>query len=180
MICLNDLIDYTYLIYIERVMQLFGLINACLLNDNRTRNRVIDIVRYSVLPLSNNSGLIGWVQNCDTLNSLITEYRSAKNLKPGIEMKLLSNKSLNYDMGMSKNVNKNCLTIIQKMEIFESVINDTTGLDLSNTLWLKSQTADIWVERRKNFTKSMAVMSMAGYILGLGKDCLSLYVDKCL
>ena len=36
------------------------------------------------------------------------------------------------------------------------------------TTGLKSKTSDIWVERRANFTKSMAVMSMAGYILGLG------------
>ena len=35
----------------------------------------LNIVRYSVLPLSNNSGLIGWVENCDTLSQLIRQYR---------------------------------------------------------------------------------------------------------
>ena len=35
-------------------------------------------------------------------------------------------------------------------------------------LWLKSKTSDVWVERRANFTKTLAVMSVVGYILGLG------------
>ncbi len=30
---------------------------------------------YAVIPLSPNSGLIGWVPNCDTLHALIREYR---------------------------------------------------------------------------------------------------------
>ena len=32
-------------------------------------------LRYAVIPLSPNSGLIGWVPNCDTLHALIREYR---------------------------------------------------------------------------------------------------------
>ena len=43
----------------ERVMQMFGLINACLENDRSTRKRGYKIIRYTVLPLSNNSGVIG-------------------------------------------------------------------------------------------------------------------------
>ena len=57
----------------ERVMQLFGLINICLDNDRSTSNRELYITRYSVLPLSNNSGVIGWVHQCDTINSLIRQ-----------------------------------------------------------------------------------------------------------
>lgn len=33
-------------------------------------------------------------------------------------------------------------------------------------LRLKSSNSEIWLERRNNFTRSLAVMSMAGYILG--------------
>jgi serine/threonine-protein kinase mTOR len=33
---------------------------------------------------------------------------------------------------------------------------------------LKSKTSDVWVERRANFTKTTAVMSVVGYLLGLG------------
>lgn len=142
----------------ERVMQLFGLINACLNNDNLTNNRGLEIVRYSVLPLSNNSGVIGWVQNCDTINQLVKQYRESKEMRLLVEVKLLHSKCQNYDK----------LPLIHKVDLFRQVLDETTGKDLAKMLWLKSKTSDVWVERRANFTKSMAVMSMAGYILGLG------------
>jgi FKBP12-rapamycin complex-associated protein len=142
----------------ERVMQLFGLINACLNNDRITNDRGLNIVRYSVLPLSNNSGLIGWVTNCDTINQLVKQYREEKDIKLLTELKLLQGKSRNYDR----------LPLLHKVDLFKQVLDETTGEDLAKVLWLKSRTSDIWVERRANFTKSLAVMSMAGYILGLG------------
>jgi len=44
----------------------------------------------------------------------------------------------------------------------------TTGNDLDKILWLKSKSSEIWLERRTTYTRSLAVMSMVGYILGLG------------
>lgn len=142
----------------ERVMQLFGLINECLDNDRTTSNQGLRIVRYSVLPLSNNSGLIGWVENCDTLNQLVKKYREQKGLRLNVENKILQTKCPHY----------NKLPVINKVEVFTQVQEETSGQDLAKMLWLKSKTADNWVFRRSNFTKSMALMSMVGYILGLG------------
>lgn len=62
----------------ERVMQLFGLVNTMLANDRATAERDLSIARYAVIPLSPNSGLIGWVPNTDTLHALIREYRDAR------------------------------------------------------------------------------------------------------
>jgi serine/threonine-protein kinase mTOR len=142
----------------ERVMQLFGLINVCLENDRWTRGRGLSIVRYSVLPLSNNSGVIGWVENCDTLNALVRQYREARDVKMSVELKLLLSKAPGYEK----------LSVMQKVDIFCQVRNETTGQDLAKMLWFKSKTSDVWVERRSNYTNSLAVMSMVGYILGLG------------
>jgi FKBP12-rapamycin complex-associated protein len=55
----------------ERVMQLFGLVNSMLGAERSTAERDLSIARYAVIPLSPNSGLIGWVPNCDTLHALI-------------------------------------------------------------------------------------------------------------
>merc|ERR1712146_253206 len=44
----------------------------------------------------------------------------------------------------------------------------SSGSDLAHILRLKSVTCDTWLERRTNYTRSLAVMSMVGYILGLG------------
>lgn len=101
----------------ERVMQLFGLINVCLDNDRATGSKGLGIVRYSVMPLSNNSGVIGWVENCDTLNQLVKQYRESKDMRLGIEVKLLQTKSLNHDK----------LPLLNKVEIFKQVFEETTG-----------------------------------------------------
>jgi FKBP12-rapamycin complex-associated protein len=52
----------------ERVMQLFGLVNTLLSIDPQTNKKDLSIRRYPVIPLSQNTGLIGWVPNCDTLH----------------------------------------------------------------------------------------------------------------
>jgi hypothetical protein len=61
-------------------MQLFGLVNSLLAADRQTAERDLSIARYAVIPLSPNSGLIGWVPNCDTLHALIrwVEIRSLR------------------------------------------------------------------------------------------------------
>lgn len=52
-------------------------------------------------------------------------------------------------------------------------------MDLQKMLWLSSKTSDVWIERRSNFTRSLAVMSVVGYILGLGdRHPSNLMVDR--
>jgi FKBP12-rapamycin complex-associated protein len=73
----------------ERVMQLFGLINTLLANDRETANRHLSIQRYAIIPLSPNSGLIGWVPNHDTLHALIKDYRESRKILINLELKLM-------------------------------------------------------------------------------------------
>lgn len=160
----------------ERVMQLFGLINVCLNQDRITSDRGLNIVRYSVLPLSNNSGLIGWVENCDTINQLVKTYREIKDVPLYTERVLLERNVLRTK---GPNTNYDKLPLIHKVDLFRQVMSETTGEDLGKMLWLKSKTSDVWIERRANFTKSLAVMSMAGYILGLGdRHPSNLMIDR--
>jgi len=42
-----------------------------------------------VIPLSTNSGLIGWVPNCDTLHSLIRDYREKKKILLNLEHRIM-------------------------------------------------------------------------------------------
>lgn len=60
------------------------------------------------------------------------------------------------------------LTLMQKVEVFEHALEHTQGDDLARLLWLKSPSSEVWFDRRTNYTRSLAVMSMVGYILGLG------------
>lgn len=59
-------------------MQLFGLVNALLASERQTARYNLSIKRYVIMPLSNNSGLIGWVPNCDTMHQLVKQYRESK------------------------------------------------------------------------------------------------------
>lgn len=161
----SDGVDYVFLLkghedlrQDERVMQLFGLVNALLANDRDTRKRDLAIRRYSAIPLSHNVGIVGWVPHCDTLHQLIREYREKRKIFLNVEQRLMLQMAPDYDH----------LTVIQKVEAFRYGLDKTTGQDLFKVLWLKSLNSEVWLERRTNYTRSLAVMSMVGYILGLG------------
>lgn len=142
----------------ERVMQLFGLVNTLLQNEPDTFRRNLTIQRYAVIPLSTNSGLIGWVPHCDTLHTLIRDYREKRRKMLNSEHREMLKMAPDYDH----------LTLMQKVEVFEYALQQTKGNDLAKLLWLKSPSSEVWFDRRTNYTRSLAVMSMVGYILGLG------------
>jgi FKBP12-rapamycin complex-associated protein len=142
----------------ERVMQLFGLVNTLLATDPECLKRHLNIQRYAAIPLSTQAGLLGWVPNSDTLHVLIREYRESRKILLNIEHRIMLQMAPDYDN----------LTLMQKVEVFGYALDNTTGQDLYRVLWLKSKSSEAWLDRRTNYTRSLAVMSMVGYILGLG------------
>jgi len=54
------------------------------------------------------------------------------------------------------------------VEVFEDALAHTQGQDLAQMLWLRSPSAEVWLAKRTEFTRSLATNSMAGYVLGLG------------
>merc|ERR1712038_518556 len=142
----------------ERVMQFFSLVNSLLVDDPETLRRNLAIQRFAVIPLSTNSGLIGWVPHSDTLHALIKDYREKKKILLNIEHRIMQRMTPDYDH----------LPLMNKVEVFEHSLEHTQGDDLAKLLLLKSPSSEVWFERRTNFTRSLAVMSMVGYVLGLG------------
>jgi hypothetical protein len=118
----------------------------------------LSIVRYSVTPLSPNSGLIEWVPDTDTMFALIKQSRDARLVVINTEQRLM----LKFAPDLA------LLTVPQRVEAFEHCLARTRGDDLAQVAWLKAPSAQVWLERRHNFTRSLAVMSMVGYVLGLG------------
>jgi phosphatidylinositol kinase/protein kinase (PI-3 family) len=166
----SDGLDYNFLLkgredlrQDERVMQLFGLVNALLRKNARSRvslGSIVDlsIQPYSVIPLSPQTGLLGWVPHTDTIHQLVREYRQSRGVPLNIEHRFILKLTSDYDN----------LTLMQKVEVFEHAMEASDGMDLERVLWLKSPNSEVWLERRTNFTTSLATMSMVGYILGLG------------
>lgn len=140
------------------VMQLFGLVNTLLVNDPECFKRHLDIQQYPAIPLSPKVGLLGWVPNSDTFHVLIKGYRESRSIMLNIEHRLLLQMAPDYDF----------LTLLQKVEVFTSAMDNCKGQDLYKVLWLKSKSSEAWLDRRTTYTRSLAVMSMVGYILGLG------------
>lgn len=60
------------------------------------------------------------------------------------------------------------LPLLQKVEVFEYALESTTGQDLYRVLWLGSTGSEHWLARRATYTRSLAVTSMVGHVLGLG------------
>ncbi|EAL66546.1 protein kinase, Atypical group [Dictyostelium discoideum AX4] len=161
----SDGLEYTFLLkghedlrQDERVMQLFSLVNNLLSANHETAKSHLSIRRFSVIPLSPNSGLIGWVPHSDTLHTLIKDFRDSNKILLSIEHRLMLQMCSDYDN----------LTLLQKVEVFQYALENSNGLDLHKVLWLKSRNSEVWLDRRTNYTRSLAVMSMVGYILGLG------------
>ncbi|KAF8749146.1 Atypical PIKK FRAP protein kinase, partial [Rhizoctonia solani] len=142
----------------ERVMQLFGLVNSLLYLDSESYKRHLHIQRFPVIPLAPNAGLLGWVQQSDTLHVLVRDYRDSRKILLNIEYRLMLQMAPDYEF----------LTLLQKVEVFEYALDNTTGQDLYRVLWLKSKNSEAWLDRRATYTRSLAVTSMVGHIMGLG------------
>ena len=144
----------------QRVMQFFELINQHIKNDfsNETKSSM-QITTYSITPLSTHAGLIQFVDGTDTLYSLITDYRSSHNIPILAELEAMQELSLQ---------NIDSLTPIQRLETLRHASSTTKDTDLRELMWLNSPSSREWVSRTIQFTESSALMSIIGYIIGLG------------
>lgn len=156
-------------------MQLFGLVNTLLSVDTHSFKRRLHIQRFPVIPLAPNAGLSGFMQDIDTLHELIRGYRNARKVLLNIEYRLMLQVNemlftllllLIRSMQMAPDYEN--LPLLNKVEVFEFALENTTGQDLYRLLWLKSLNSEHWLERRASYTRSLAVNSMIGHILGLG------------
>merc|ERR1712151_195603 len=51
---------------------------------------------------------------------------------------------------------------------FRHAMENTAGTDLQRVLWFQSRNSEVWLSRRTTYFSSLSVMSVVGYILGLG------------
>jgi FKBP12-rapamycin complex-associated protein len=130
----------------------------------------ISLRLYEIVPLSHDIGLIQWLDGSDALHDLIIEYRKVHFIDEGLEGNLIAAKTI---------PDFNMLRPIQRMEALNEVDNETTPDDLRRIFWLKSSSADEWLERSLHFQKSMGISSITGYILGLGdRHALNIMIDR--
>ena len=150
----------------ERVMQLFGLINALFnktYNAGHGHKEPLHVQQYVVMPLSNNSGLIGWLKCCSTIHQLIVNHRSHSGILVDIERRFTEAIACDYHKS----------PFMYKLGDFKYVLNRTYNRDLANVFLVTSGDVSIWLMRRTRYARSLAVTSVVGYVLGLGDRHLS-------
>ena len=110
-----------------------------------------------------NGGLIRWIENSDPINTLLKRIRARFNINVQLEREKEKDRQP-IDMATEH------VSILQKVEQFQYVQETTKdcAYHLAKVLWLGSASAEIWFDKRTNFTRSLALMSMIGYVLGLG------------
>ena len=142
----------------ERIIQVFNFVNSILSHKKEISNKNLYITIYPVIPLSHMTGLIGFLPNCDTISHLITEERKNNGYITNIEIISLYQIYPKYDSA----------SLLSKVEVFKDINHITNGNELSDILWTKSVNCESWLIRRTNYSRSLSVMSVVGYILGLG------------
>ncbi|KAJ9454341.1 Target of rapamycin [Diplonema papillatum] len=145
----------------QRVMQILSLVNTLIrFKAGRVPDSPIPlVVTFSVVPLSSTAGLIGWVEKAQTMDRVIMEMRGSNAKRVREELDLFTD----LQCGLA-----GTMTLMQKVEVLEQTLQRTASDDIHMMLWLRSSDAAQWISRRTVFTRSNAMMSMVGYILGLG------------
>jgi FKBP12-rapamycin complex-associated protein len=103
-------------------------------------------------------GLIGWVPNTQTLFEVVSQYRAANVTPADIEM--------NRSYGLLPKYDTAPLQF--RVKAFRSGLRMTSGDDLQKVILKYSTDCNDWLQRRLTYATSLAITSIAGYILGLG------------
>ncbi|KAK3395553.1 phosphatidyl inositol 3-kinase, partial [Sordaria brevicollis] len=138
----------------QRLMEFNGLINRSLKRDTESSKRQLYIRTYAVTPLNEECGIIEWVDGLKTLRDILLGIYKTRGIAP------------NY--GQIAELMKQACTSDENIHLWtESVLGMFPDVLPE---WFISQFPDpsAWFSARLRYTRSCAVMSMVGTILGLG------------
>jgi len=138
----------------QRLMEFNAMINRALKKDAESSKRRLYIKTYAVTPLNEECGLIEWVDNLKTLREILLNSYKQKNIPINYsEIRILLNESVSAPSKLPIFTNK----IIPH---FAPVFHE----------WFVEMFPEpgAWFTARLRYTRSCAVMSIVGHVLGLG------------
>ncbi|KAL8849305.1 MAG: hypothetical protein Q9221_005715 [Calogaya cf. arnoldii] len=138
----------------QRLMEFNTMINRFLKKDAESSQRRLYIKTYSVTPLNEECGLIEWVDNLKTLREiLLNAYRQKNVIVNYSELKML----LSEACSSPKKTNIFTHHVLPK---FPPMFHE----------WFVDMFPEpgAWFAARLRYTRSCAVMSIVGHVLGLG------------
>lgn len=162
----------------ERIMQLLNIANTMLRTpwlENSYRAR-----HYSVIPLGPRSGLISWVDNVTPLFGLYKRWQqreaSAQSAKNGTTLVQVKRPSELFYQKLTPKLKEKGVALESRKEwplpvlreVLQELMAETPSQLLAKELWCHSVNAGAWYKTLQTYSHSVAVMSVIGYIIGLG------------
>ncbi|KAE8348829.1 protein kinase [Aspergillus coremiiformis] len=138
----------------QRLMEFNNMINRLLKRNVESSKRRLYIKTYAVTPLNEECGLIEWVDNLRTLRDLVLKLLRERGITP------------NYT-DIKHHLNEAC-SEISKLHLFTTKVLAKFPPVLHEWFVEMFPESGAWFAARLRYTRSCAVMSMVGYVLGLG------------
>ncbi|XP_032809792.1 serine/threonine-protein kinase ATR [Petromyzon marinus] len=138
-----------------RLMEFNSLINKCLRKDAESRRRDLRICTYAVIPLNEECGLVEWVNNTESLRTIVDILYNEKGI--GLTMSEVSKCILPIETPLE-----------QKLSMYRDKLLPPHPPVFHEWFLRTFPDPTSWYSSRLGYTRSTAVMSMVGYVLGLG------------
>ena len=138
----------------QRLMEFNAMINRFLKKDAESSQRRLYIKTYAVTPLNEECGLIEWIDNLKTLREiLLSIYKQKKVIINYPELRVMLNDACSSPT-------KTGIFTDRILSNFPSVFHE----------WFVDMFPEpgAWFAARLRYTRSCAVMSIVGHVLGLG------------
>ena len=159
----------------QRVMQLFSLANSILHDDKFGVEKHLHIRQVPIVPIAPIAGLIVWAEGGETLYSMISWHRKIVGIVGNEEQRILreyigqkqnGNENNKYQNGEKEMTLR--LNLIQKLELHRTICRCHPDDCIREALWLLSPNSEAWLNQTTNFARSNGLMSIIGYIVGIG------------
>ncbi|OWB56053.1 kinase activity protein [[Candida] boidinii] len=136
-----------------KLMEFTTVVNRLLKTNPESEKRQLEILSYAVVPLNESMGLIEWVPNVRTIRDIMLKY--------------YANRGINLDIHRIKALLDEDKSLSERMNNFSKVVEWYKPV---LQLWFFDQFSDpsMWYTARNNYVRSAAVMSIVGYLVGLG------------
>uniref|UniRef100_A0A4W6DZP7 non-specific serine/threonine protein kinase n=1 Tax=Lates calcarifer TaxID=8187 RepID=A0A4W6DZP7_LATCA len=170
----------------ERIMQFLSIVNTMFTKINQQEQPRFHARHYSVTPLGTRSGLIQWVDGATPLFGLYKRWQQreavlqAQKAQDSFQQQPVPPvprpSELYYSrigpalkaVGLSLDVTRRDWPLSVMKEVLKELMEATPSNLLAKELWCSCTTPSEWWRVTQSYARSTAVMSMVGYIIGLG------------
>lgn len=161
----------------QRIQQIFGIMNRIFNSDPECIRLSIKLKTFSIVPITKRLGLIEWISNTEPLKNIINTELSKHYKINDINETDANKQRLSWLSSLAANASSSKVqehvialgaetsSITKSFKLHETSI----PWDLIRQGLLSiSNTPESFMHVRKQFVQSLAVISIAGYIIGLG------------